>query len=40
MERRLEAVVGPGHQQVADIADDRIRLRVGLDFGPCVAVAE
>lgn len=40
VEGRLEAVIGPRHQQVADVADDGVRGRVRRDFRPGVAVAE
>lgn len=40
VEGRLEPVVGPGHEQVADVADDGVRLGVGFHFGPRVAVAK
>lgn len=38
MEGRLEAVVRPGHQEVADVADDVTRRKI--DFRPSVADAE
>ena len=40
VERRFEAVVGPRHQEVADVADDGVGRWVGGDFGPCVPMTE
>jgi len=40
VEGRFEAVVGPGHQEVADVADDGVGRWGWVDFGPGVTVAE
>ena len=40
VERTLEAIIAPAHQQIANVADDGVAGGVGVHFRPGVAVAE
>lgn len=40
VESALEAVIGPTHEHVTDVADDGVAFWGGFDFGPCVSIAK